>query len=136
MTSGAILVLNSGSSSLKFAVLEPRSQTMRMGVHQDTLAPSLAGADEVWLYAPPDLGWDTGAVMSTLGARGHVSGTRDLVLVPKHEHSVFGGDDVRLDRLRTERDGEFVRRSRVLRAVPARTPMADDQRAGGRERHP
>ena len=58
------------------AVLEPRSQTMRMGVHQDTLAPSLAGADEVWLYAPPDLGWDTGAVMSTLGTRGHVS--RDI----------------------------------------------------------
>ena len=27
------------------AVLEPRSATMRMGVHRDTLAPSLAAAD-------------------------------------------------------------------------------------------
>ncbi|HYC10515.1 MAG TPA: UDP-N-acetylmuramate:L-alanyl-gamma-D-glutamyl-meso-diaminopimelate ligase [Steroidobacteraceae bacterium] len=55
------------------AVLEPRSHTMRMGVHRDTLAPALAGADEVWLYAPPDLGWDTAAVLTGLGARGHAS---------------------------------------------------------------
>ncbi|MBC7976195.1 MAG: UDP-N-acetylmuramate:L-alanyl-gamma-D-glutamyl-meso-diaminopimelate ligase, partial [Myxococcales bacterium] len=34
------------------AVLEPRSATMRMGVHRDTLAPSLAGADAVWMFAP------------------------------------------------------------------------------------
>jgi len=55
------------------AVLEPRSHTMRMGVHRHTLAPALAGADEVWLYAPPDLGWDTAAVLSELGARAHAS---------------------------------------------------------------
>jgi len=45
-----------------------------MGVHRDTLAPSLAGADEVWLYTPPDLGWDTGAVLAAFGARGHSAG--------------------------------------------------------------
>ena len=44
------------------AVLEARSNTMRMGVHKDTLAPSLGGADAVYLFAPPDLGWDAGAV--------------------------------------------------------------------------
>ncbi len=55
------------------AVLEPRSHTMRMGVHEQTLAPSLAGADEVWLYAPADLGWDISSVAGALGARGHVS---------------------------------------------------------------
>jgi UDP-N-acetylmuramate: L-alanyl-gamma-D-glutamyl-meso-diaminopimelate ligase len=53
------------------AVLEARSNTMRMGVHRDTLAPSLALADEVWLFAPPDLGWDTQPLMAALGARGH-----------------------------------------------------------------
>jgi UDP-N-acetylmuramate: L-alanyl-gamma-D-glutamyl-meso-diaminopimelate ligase len=53
------------------AVLEARSNTMRMGVHKDTLAPSLELADEVWLFAPPDLGWDTQPLMSALGARGH-----------------------------------------------------------------
>src|ERR1041384_6206120 len=43
------------------AVLEARSATMKMGVHRDTLAPSLAGADSVWMFAPADLGWDAGA---------------------------------------------------------------------------
>ncbi|MET0227075.1 MAG: UDP-N-acetylmuramate:L-alanyl-gamma-D-glutamyl-meso-diaminopimelate ligase, partial [Dokdonella sp.] len=44
------------------AVLEPRSNTMRMGVHRDSLGPSLAAADEVFLYAPGDLGWDTAPI--------------------------------------------------------------------------
>jgi len=53
------------------AVLEARSNTMRMGVHRDTLAPSLALADEVWLFNPPDLGWDTRPLLAALGSRGH-----------------------------------------------------------------
>ncbi len=48
------------------AVLEPRSNTMRMGVHQHTLAPSLSLADAVFLYEPPDLGWELGAVAAAL----------------------------------------------------------------------
>lgn len=40
------------------AVLEPRSNTMRLGVHRAALAPALALADRVWLYEPPGLGWD------------------------------------------------------------------------------
>ena len=55
------------------AVLEPRSATMRMGVHRDALGPSLAKADEVWLHAPADLGWDIAPVLASLGARGHCS---------------------------------------------------------------
>ncbi len=39
------------------AILEPRSNTMRMGVHKETLLPSLEGADKVFIYAPSDLGW-------------------------------------------------------------------------------
>jgi UDP-N-acetylmuramate: L-alanyl-gamma-D-glutamyl-meso-diaminopimelate ligase len=46
---------------------------MRMGVHQDTLATSLSGADDVWLYAPADIGWNTDAVVAALGSRGHAS---------------------------------------------------------------
>ena len=44
------------------AILEPRSNTMRLGVHQDSLAPSLAEADALWLYAPPDIGMDLARV--------------------------------------------------------------------------
>ncbi|MDR2216163.1 MAG: UDP-N-acetylmuramate:L-alanyl-gamma-D-glutamyl-meso-diaminopimelate ligase, partial [Nevskiaceae bacterium] len=51
------------------AVLEARSNTMKMGVHRDTLAPSLADADQVLLFAPPDLGWDAGAVARALGEK-------------------------------------------------------------------
>lgn len=39
------------------AVLEPRSNTMRLGIHEKTLGPSLAAADAVFLYAPADLEW-------------------------------------------------------------------------------
>jgi UDP-N-acetylmuramate: L-alanyl-gamma-D-glutamyl-meso-diaminopimelate ligase len=63
------------------AVLEPRSNTMRMGVHRDSLARSLAGADEVWLYTPADLGWDTGTVLAGLGGRGH--GRGDVAVLAK-----------------------------------------------------
>jgi UDP-N-acetylmuramate: L-alanyl-gamma-D-glutamyl-meso-diaminopimelate ligase len=61
------------------AVLEPRSATMRMGVHRDALGPSLAKADEVWLYAPPDLGWDLTPVLASLGTRGRTSGDIDAL---------------------------------------------------------
>jgi UDP-N-acetylmuramate: L-alanyl-gamma-D-glutamyl-meso-diaminopimelate ligase len=75
------------------AVLEPRSQTMRMGVHQHTLAPALAGADQVWLYAPADIGWDVDAVARALGARGRVS--RDIdALVSELAGAVGRGDHV------------------------------------------
>jgi UDP-N-acetylmuramate: L-alanyl-gamma-D-glutamyl-meso-diaminopimelate ligase len=56
-----------------FAVLEPRSNTMRLGVHRHTLAGSLSAADETWLYAPPDLGWDAAPVIAALGGRGRLA---------------------------------------------------------------
>jgi UDP-N-acetylmuramate: L-alanyl-gamma-D-glutamyl-meso-diaminopimelate ligase len=40
------------------AVLEPRSNTMRMGVHRAALAPALASADCAYLFRPADLQWD------------------------------------------------------------------------------
>jgi len=51
------------------AVLEPRSATMRMGVHRDTLAASLRDADRVYLYASADIGWDVAAVATALGSK-------------------------------------------------------------------
>ncbi|WP_404341135.1 UDP-N-acetylmuramate:L-alanyl-gamma-D-glutamyl-meso-diaminopimelate ligase [Pseudoalteromonas mariniglutinosa] len=39
------------------AILEPRSNTMKMGVHQHTLLDSLTAADEVLLFEPDNLGW-------------------------------------------------------------------------------
>ncbi len=51
------------------AVLEPRSQTMRRGVHREALAPALTQADAVYVFAPADIGWDVQAALTPLGSR-------------------------------------------------------------------
>jgi len=62
------------------AVLEPRSNTMRMGVHAGMLANSLALADEVWVFAPESLGWDAASILRDLARRLHVhSSTQSIV---------------------------------------------------------
>ncbi|MBM4228683.1 MAG: UDP-N-acetylmuramate:L-alanyl-gamma-D-glutamyl-meso-diaminopimelate ligase [Gammaproteobacteria bacterium] len=62
------------------AVLEPRSNTMRMGVHKDSLGPSLTVADEVLLLMPPGLDWDTTALEAALAGRGALCSNLDLLL--------------------------------------------------------
>lgn len=52
-----------------WAVLEPRSNTMRMGVHRPMLAPSLESADEVILYQPAEVDWDMQSVVSEIGQK-------------------------------------------------------------------
>lgn len=62
------------------AVLEPRSNTMRMGVHRTELAPALKEADQVYLFQPPGLGWELSDVCADLGARGRLfAGTDELI---------------------------------------------------------
>ncbi|MBU2881958.1 UDP-N-acetylmuramate:L-alanyl-gamma-D-glutamyl-meso-diaminopimelate ligase [Psychrosphaera sp. B3R10] len=39
------------------AIIEPRSNTMKMGVHKDTLADSWQNADQVFLFLEKDLDW-------------------------------------------------------------------------------
>ena len=51
------------------AVMEPRSNTMRMGVHRDTLHGSFAAADRVFVLEPADLGWNAAAALAPLGSR-------------------------------------------------------------------
>jgi UDP-N-acetylmuramate: L-alanyl-gamma-D-glutamyl-meso-diaminopimelate ligase len=50
------------------AVLEPRSNTMRMGMLKDALPASLAGADRVFCYAA-NLGWDADGALASLGPK-------------------------------------------------------------------
>ncbi len=58
------------------AVMEPRSATMKMGVHRDTLAGSLEQADRVFVYQAPNVKWDVAGAFSPLGTRASV--IRDL----------------------------------------------------------
>ena len=39
------------------AILEPRSNTMRMGVHKNALIESLREADKIWVYMDDSLAW-------------------------------------------------------------------------------
>lgn len=45
------------------AVIEPRSNTMRLGVLRDRLAQSVADADAVWWYQPPGLDWSLDEIL-------------------------------------------------------------------------
>jgi len=49
------------------AVLEPRSNTMKLGTHKAALAESLRGADQVFVYQSPEVKWDVTDAMRPLG---------------------------------------------------------------------
>jgi UDP-N-acetylmuramate: L-alanyl-gamma-D-glutamyl-meso-diaminopimelate ligase len=51
------------------AVVEPRSNTMRMGVHGGALARAFDDADRVFVLTSPDLGWDPAQVLAPLGGK-------------------------------------------------------------------
>jgi UDP-N-acetylmuramate: L-alanyl-gamma-D-glutamyl-meso-diaminopimelate ligase len=59
------------------AVLEPRSNTMKMGVHREQLAPALALADRSWFLNSPDLGWDLKGSVASMGDRAHLAPSVD-----------------------------------------------------------
>ncbi len=61
------------------AVLEPRSNTMKMGVMKDRLPDSLAGADHVFCYGA-NLGWDARAVFAPMGPKAEVHEDLDALV--------------------------------------------------------
>jgi UDP-N-acetylmuramate: L-alanyl-gamma-D-glutamyl-meso-diaminopimelate ligase len=83
-------------------VLEPRSNSMKLGAHRAGLPASLAGADRVWAYQPADLPWrledelaalpgatvhaDIGAIVSEVTAAAHAGD--DIVIM---SNGGFGG---------------------------------------------
>ncbi|MGV8843916.1 MAG: UDP-N-acetylmuramate:L-alanyl-gamma-D-glutamyl-meso-diaminopimelate ligase [Pseudomonas sp.] len=46
------------------AIVEPRSNSMKLGAHRDGLAQSVKLADQVFWYAPANLGWDLAAAVA------------------------------------------------------------------------
>jgi UDP-N-acetylmuramate: L-alanyl-gamma-D-glutamyl-meso-diaminopimelate ligase len=112
------------------AVLEPRSQTMRLGVHQAALSGALGAADEVWVYAPPGLGWDVRAAVAPLGARAHVAEDLDTLVrglsreLGPGDHALimsnggFGGVHARLLEALTARAGVDAGRVHGSRGAP------------------
>jgi UDP-N-acetylmuramate: L-alanyl-gamma-D-glutamyl-meso-diaminopimelate ligase len=54
---------NVGAAKI-IAVIEPRSNTMRLGTHRQKLAPSTVAADRVIWYQPPGLDWSLADVIA------------------------------------------------------------------------
>ncbi|MCW8886490.1 MAG: UDP-N-acetylmuramate:L-alanyl-gamma-D-glutamyl-meso-diaminopimelate ligase [Motiliproteus sp.] len=63
-----------------YAVIEPRSNTMRLGSHQDRLAPATEHADEVFWYQPPGLDWNLQAVVEESAVPAQVCNSVDAII--------------------------------------------------------
>jgi UDP-N-acetylmuramate: L-alanyl-gamma-D-glutamyl-meso-diaminopimelate ligase len=61
------------------AVLEPRSNTMRLGIHKEQLPASLRQANLVYVHVPPDLDWDADEVFGSLPGAGIFDDTQAIV---------------------------------------------------------
>ncbi len=73
--------------------VEPRSNTMKLGVHNDELAASLQGADLVWMFRPSDMGDGFDAALASLGEKLRLFSDYDQ-LVNDLSKKVLGGDRV------------------------------------------
>lgn len=62
------------------AVIEPRSNTMRMGAHREKLASSCSAADEVIWYQPPGIDWDLAAVVAECKQKARLEQDVDTII--------------------------------------------------------
>ena len=83
------------------AVLEPRSNTMRLGGHAETLAESLGDAALSFVYARPDLKWDAQGALGSLGERLRVHAGLDSLVADAVAQARAG------DRLLVMSNGDF-----------------------------
>jgi len=73
------------------AVLEPRSNTMKLGTMKDRLAGALADADAVFCYAGPGVAWSPEEALKALGS--HAWATHDFdALVTQVVNAARPGD--------------------------------------------
>ncbi|MGR5391457.1 UDP-N-acetylmuramate:L-alanyl-gamma-D-glutamyl-meso-diaminopimelate ligase [Vibrio crassostreae] len=75
------------------AVLEPRSATMKRGVHKETLADSLKQADSTYLFQPGNIDWSVQDVADACHQPAHVSDDMDA-FVAKIVSEAQAGDQI------------------------------------------
>ena len=73
--------------------LEPRSNTMKMGVHKNTLAASMREADLIFVYRPDELDEAFDRSISTLGKKLHLC-TDYNEMVSGLEAKLLAGDQL------------------------------------------
>lgn len=69
-----------GSGTRIIAILEPRSNTMRMGVHASRLPLALDEADLVLVYSPNNLDWNAAEIFAPMGERVVVSDSVETIV--------------------------------------------------------
>lgn len=73
--------------------LEPRSNTMKMGVHKDTLATSLSAADLVYIFQPDECGNELTDSFAALGKKVHFCADYDQI-VSGLDQKLLAGDQL------------------------------------------
>lgn len=70
--------------------LEPRSNTMRAGIHAEQLAPALEAADRVYLLARPEWDWDPQGITNALSGHGETLYSVDGLFQQLKKHTEPG----------------------------------------------
>ena len=104
------------------AVVEPRSNTMRMGIHRDALRKSFDAADRVLVLASDALDWNPQTALATLGSKIHVAYSVEELL-EKLLAELEAGDQVVL-----MSNGSFLGLGRLLQQA-LRSGDAEQRRA-------
>ena len=69
-----------GGQARILAVLEPRSNTMKLGVHKEELAGCFDGADQVFFFQPANIGWDLGEVTAHMSRPAQVFDDLEILI--------------------------------------------------------
>jgi UDP-N-acetylmuramate: L-alanyl-gamma-D-glutamyl-meso-diaminopimelate ligase len=71
-------------------VLEPRSNTMKMGFHKDTLAGSLSLSDRILLYQSPEVNWELDSITQALPDKAFVFNDIESIINSIIEYTAQG----------------------------------------------
>ncbi|MBU1331119.1 MAG: UDP-N-acetylmuramate:L-alanyl-gamma-D-glutamyl-meso-diaminopimelate ligase [Gammaproteobacteria bacterium] len=69
-----------GADTRLIAIVEPRSNSMKLGAHREGLAESVRQADSVYWYAPPNLGWDLAACVAASPVQTQVCDSLEAII--------------------------------------------------------
>ncbi len=95
--------------------VEPRSNTMKMGVHNESLAAALGEADIVWMYLPADMGDEFESSLAPLGDRRLLFNDNDKLVTDMSGKGLSGAQVIFMS------NGGFGAARQTLTAVLQRT---------------
>ena len=72
------------------AVIEPRSNSMKLGAHRQGLPDSVVQADRVFWYAPATLGWDLAATVASSSVPTQVCDSLEAIIAGVKAHAAPG----------------------------------------------